>query len=105
MPNCNFVNRQLKFDKPRYRVTKTHKLKTKTQIFYDKPILIQGAFHNLIFGKTQTSFALRLFSVLLFSVSYILLYVSGTAKTGLLEVNDVASKNEFKVDVIFCICN
>jgi len=29
------------------------------------------------------------------------LYVSGTAKTGLLEVNDVASKNEFKVDVIF----
>ena len=33
------------------------------------------------------------------------LFVSGTAKTGLLEVNDVASKNEFKVDVIFCICN
>ena len=27
-------------------------------------------------------------------------YVSGTAKMGLLEVNDVASKNEFKVDVI-----
>ena len=28
-------------------------------------------------------------------------YVSGTAKTGLLEVNDVALKNELKVDVIF----
>jgi len=32
---------------------------------------------------------------------FYLTLVSGTAKTGLLEVNDVASKNEFKVDVIF----
>ena len=44
----------------------------------------------------------------LFIIVFVLLYmccfcvyVSGTAKTGLLEVNDVASKNEFKVDVIF----
>jgi len=35
MPNRNFVKRQLKFDKPRYLFTKTHKPKTKTQIFYD----------------------------------------------------------------------
>jgi len=34
MPNWNFVKRQLKFDKPRYLFTKTHKPKTKT--FYDK---------------------------------------------------------------------
>ena len=36
MPNWNFVKRQLKFDKPRYLLTKTHKPKTKTLIFYDK---------------------------------------------------------------------
>jgi len=31
-----FVKRQLKFDKPRYLLTKTHKPKTKTHLFYDK---------------------------------------------------------------------
>jgi len=36
MPNWNCVKRQLKFDKPRYLFTKTHKPKTKTQLFYDK---------------------------------------------------------------------
>ena len=36
MPNWNSVKRQLKFDKPRYLFTKTHKPKTKTQLFYDK---------------------------------------------------------------------
>ena len=36
MPNWNFVKRQLMFDKPRYLFTKTHKQKTKTQMFYDK---------------------------------------------------------------------
>ena len=36
MPNWNFVKRQLKFDKPWYLFTKTHKQKTKTQMFYDK---------------------------------------------------------------------
>ena len=36
MPNRNSVKRQLKFDKPRYLFTKTHKPKTKTQIFYEK---------------------------------------------------------------------
>ena len=36
MPNLNFVKRQLKIDKPRYLFTKTHKPKTKTQLFYDK---------------------------------------------------------------------
>jgi len=36
MPNKNFAKRQLKFDKPRYLFTKTHKPKTKTQMFYDK---------------------------------------------------------------------
>ena len=32
----NFVKRQLKFGKPRYIFTKTHKSKTKTQLFYVK---------------------------------------------------------------------
>ena len=36
MPNWNFVKRQLKFDKPRYLFTKTHKPKTKTHTFYVK---------------------------------------------------------------------
>ena len=36
MPHWNFVKRQLKFDKPRYLFTKTHKPKTKTHLFYDK---------------------------------------------------------------------
>ena len=36
MPNWNFVKRQLKFDKPRYLFTKTHKPKMKTHLFYDK---------------------------------------------------------------------
>ena len=36
MPNWNSVKRQLKFDKPRYLFTKTHKPKTRTQMFYDK---------------------------------------------------------------------
>ena len=36
MPNWNFVKRQLKFDKPRYLFTKTHKPKTKTHLFYNK---------------------------------------------------------------------
>ena len=36
MPNWNFVLRQLKFDKPRYLFTKTHKPKTKTFFFHDK---------------------------------------------------------------------
>ena len=36
MPTWNFVKRQLKFDKPRYLFTKTHKPKTKTHLFYDK---------------------------------------------------------------------
>jgi len=36
MPNWNSVKRQLKFDKPRYLFTKTHKPKTKTHLFYDK---------------------------------------------------------------------
>ena len=37
LPNWIFVfKRQLKFDKPRYLFTQKHKLKTKTQIFYDK---------------------------------------------------------------------
>ena len=36
MPNWNFVKRQLKFDKPRYLFTKSHKPITKTHIFYDK---------------------------------------------------------------------
>ena len=31
MSNCNFVKRQLKFDKPMYLFTKTNKLKTKTK--------------------------------------------------------------------------
>ena len=35
MPNRNSVKRQLKFDRPRYLFTKTHKPKTKTHIFYD----------------------------------------------------------------------
>ena len=35
MPNRNSVKRQLKFDKPRYLFTKTHKPKKKTQAFYD----------------------------------------------------------------------
>jgi len=35
MPNRNYVKRQLKFDKPRYLFTKTHKPKTKTQVFYE----------------------------------------------------------------------
>ena len=35
MPNRNSVKRQLKFDKPRYLFTKTHKQKTKTQVFYE----------------------------------------------------------------------
>jgi len=35
MPNRNSVKRQLKFDKPRYLFTKTHKPKTKTQVFYE----------------------------------------------------------------------
>ena len=35
MPNWNFLKRQLKFDKPRYLFTKTHKPKMKTQLFYD----------------------------------------------------------------------
>jgi len=33
MPNRTSVKRQLKFDKPRYLFTKTHKPKTKTQVF------------------------------------------------------------------------
>ena len=33
MPNWNSVKRQLKFDKPRYLFTKTHKPKTKTHLF------------------------------------------------------------------------
>jgi len=33
MPNWNFVRRQLEFDKPMYLFTKTHKPKTKTQMF------------------------------------------------------------------------
>ena len=36
MPNWNSVKRQLKFDKPRYLFTNTHKAKTKTQLFYVK---------------------------------------------------------------------
>jgi len=36
MPNWNFVKRQLKFEKPRYLITKTHKPKTKTHLIYDK---------------------------------------------------------------------
>jgi len=36
MPNWNSVKRQLKFDETRYLFTKTHKPKTKTQLFYDK---------------------------------------------------------------------
>ena len=36
MQNWKFVKRQLKFDKPWYLFTKTHKPKTKTQLFYDK---------------------------------------------------------------------
>ena len=36
LSNCNFVKRQLKFDKPMYLFTKTNKLKTKTKMFYDK---------------------------------------------------------------------
>jgi len=36
MPNWSFVKRQHKFDKPRYLFTNTHKLKTKTHMFYDK---------------------------------------------------------------------
>ena len=36
MLNWNFVQRQLKFDKPKYLFTKTYKPRTKTQIFYDK---------------------------------------------------------------------
>ena len=36
MPNWNYVKRQLKFDKPRYLFTKTHKPKTKIQLFYNK---------------------------------------------------------------------
>ena len=36
MPNWNCVKRQLKFYKPRYLFTKTHKPKMKTQTFYDK---------------------------------------------------------------------
>jgi len=36
MPNWNFVKRQLKFYKPRYLFTKTHKPKTKTRMSYDK---------------------------------------------------------------------
>ena len=35
MPNWNYVKRQLKFDKPRYLFTNTHKPKTKTQVFYE----------------------------------------------------------------------
>jgi len=37
--------------------------KKHNKMYNKKKKLIQGAFHNLIFGKTQTSFALRLFSV------------------------------------------
>ena len=40
MLNWNFVKRQLNFDKPRYLFTKTHKPKTKTQMFYEKKQLI-----------------------------------------------------------------
>ena len=36
MSNWNSVKRQLKFDKPRYLFTKTHKPKTKIQMFFDK---------------------------------------------------------------------
>ena len=36
MPNWNSVKRQLKFDESRHLFTKTHKPKTKTQLFYDK---------------------------------------------------------------------
>ena len=48
MPNWNFVKRQLKFDKPRYLFTKTHK----TQMCYDKNselfiYLIGKHHHNL----------------------------------------------------------
>jgi len=52
MPNWNFVKRQLKFDKPRYLFTKTHKPKTKTQMFNDKNnelfiYLIEKHHHNI----------------------------------------------------------
>jgi len=40
MPYWNFVKRQLKFDRPRYLFTKTHKAKTKTQTFYAKKRVI-----------------------------------------------------------------
>ena len=36
MPNWNFVKRQLKFDKPRYLFTKTHKPKTESHFFTTK---------------------------------------------------------------------
>jgi len=40
MPNWNSVMRQLKFDKPRYLFTKTHKPKTKIQIDKNNALFI-----------------------------------------------------------------
>jgi len=40
MPNWNSVKRQLKFDKPRYLFTKTHKPKTKLQIENNNALFI-----------------------------------------------------------------
>jgi len=46
-----------------YFVKKSKPISVNIYIYIKKKKLIQGAFHNLIFGKTQTSSALRLFSV------------------------------------------
>ena len=45
MPNRNSVKRQLKFDKPRYLFTKTHKPKKKTQAFYKN--INKKHYHNM----------------------------------------------------------
>jgi len=45
LPNWNCVKCQLKFDKPRYLFTKTHKPKTKTHLFYDK----NNALYNILY--------------------------------------------------------
>ena len=50
MPNWKFVRRQLKFEKPRYLFTKTHKPKTKTQLFYDK----NNALYIYLIEKTSS---------------------------------------------------
>jgi len=66
MPNWNYVKRQLKFDKPRYLFTKTHKPKMK-QMFYDKNnklfICLMGKKHHHNIKQWSELLTLNTFSM------------------------------------------